>query len=110
MAPPKVNIIVATYNRSNVLVHAIESVKCSTPTEWEMLVVGDACTDDTAEVVAGFHDTRIRFVNLEQPEARLGARRPRVRLISVLPFSSHHPDPRLLDGQCGSPQIKECVP
>ena len=62
---PKVSIVVATYNRSNVLVHAIESVRRSTLTEWEMLVVGDACTDDTAEVVARFHDPRIRFVNLE---------------------------------------------
>ncbi|MDO9465851.1 MAG: glycosyltransferase family 2 protein [Thiobacillus sp.] len=63
--PPKVAIVIATYDRSNVLAHAIESVRRSSLTEWELLVVGDACTDDTAEVVAGFHDPRIRFVNLE---------------------------------------------
>ncbi|MDP1533076.1 MAG: glycosyltransferase family 2 protein, partial [Rubrivivax sp.] len=63
--PPKVAIVIATYDRSNVLAHAIESVRRSSLTEWELLVVGDACTDDTAEVVAGFHDSRIRFVNLE---------------------------------------------
>jgi glycosyltransferase involved in cell wall biosynthesis len=64
-APPRVGIVISTYNRSNVLVHAIESVRRSTLTDWELLVVGDACTDDTADVVAGFHDPRIRFVNLE---------------------------------------------
>lgn len=62
---PKVSIVIATYNRSNVLVHTIESVRRSTLTDWELLVVGDACTDDTADVVAGFNDPRIRFINLE---------------------------------------------
>jgi glycosyltransferase involved in cell wall biosynthesis len=63
--PPKVAIVIATYNRSHVLAHAIDSVRRSTLADWELLVVGDACTDDTAEVVAGFHDPRIRFINLE---------------------------------------------
>jgi len=63
---PKVGIVIATYNRSNVLVHAIESVRRSTLTDWELLVVGDACTDDTADVVAGFNDPRIRFINLDR--------------------------------------------
>lgn len=63
---PSVSIVIATYNRSNVLLHAIESVKQSTLTDWELLVVGDACTDDTANVVAGFNDPRIRFLNLER--------------------------------------------
>lgn len=62
---PRVGIVIATYNRSNVLVHAIESVRRSTLTDWELLVIGDACTDDTADVVAGFNDPRIRFINLE---------------------------------------------
>ncbi|QEO08657.1 glycosyltransferase family 2 protein [Protaetiibacter larvae] len=61
---PAISIIMATYNRSNVLVHAIESVRAQTVDDWELLVVGDACTDDTEEVVASFRDPRIRFVNL----------------------------------------------
>ncbi len=31
-----------------------------------MIVVGDACTDDTAAIVSGFDDGRIRFINLER--------------------------------------------
>ena len=61
---PAVSVVIATYNRSRVLRHAIQSVRGSSFTDWELIVVGDACTDDTAECVASFGDTRIRFVNL----------------------------------------------
>ena len=63
---PLVSVILATYNRSRVLSHAIESVRGSTLTDWELLVIGDCCTDDTADVVAAFNDDRIRFINLPQ--------------------------------------------
>ncbi len=58
-------VIVATYNRSNIVGYAIRSVLAQTRTDWELLVVGDGCTDDTAEVVAAFGDPRIRFINLD---------------------------------------------
>jgi glycosyltransferase involved in cell wall biosynthesis len=63
---PKVSIITAAYNRSNVLRYAIESVRRQTFADYEHLIVGDHCTDDTAEVVAAFDDPRIRFVNLQE--------------------------------------------
>jgi glycosyltransferase involved in cell wall biosynthesis len=64
LAAPRVSIITATYNRSNVLRIVIETVRRQTVTDWEWIIVGDACTDDTADVVASFADPRIRFVNL----------------------------------------------
>jgi glycosyltransferase involved in cell wall biosynthesis len=62
---PVVSIVVATYNRSSVLSHTLQSARAQTFTDWEMWVVGDACTDDTAEVVASLGDERISFVNLD---------------------------------------------
>lgn len=56
----------ATYNRSNVLRLAVESVRSSPFADWELLVVGDACTDDTAAVLEAFRDPRIRFINLPE--------------------------------------------
>jgi glycosyltransferase involved in cell wall biosynthesis len=61
---PQVSVVMATYNRSNVLRYAIQSVLDQSFADWELLVIGDACTDDTADVVASFSDPRIRFVNL----------------------------------------------
>ena len=61
-----ISVVIATYNRSNVLRFAIESVLAQTVSDWEMVVIGDACTDDTAEVVESFGDRRIRFHNLDQ--------------------------------------------
>jgi glycosyltransferase involved in cell wall biosynthesis len=61
---PLVSVVTATYNRSNVLRLTVESVLASSFSDWEMIVVGDACTDDTAAMIEAVHDPRIRFVNL----------------------------------------------
>jgi hypothetical protein len=68
MASPAISVVIATYNRSRALGYAIESVLGQTFRDWELIVVGDACTDDTAEVVARYAsaDPRVRFVNLER--------------------------------------------
>ncbi|MDA1043862.1 MAG: glycosyltransferase, partial [Verrucomicrobia bacterium] len=62
---PLVSILMATYNRSNVIVYAIESVLAQSYEHWELIVVGDACTDDTENVVNAIGDPRIKFINLE---------------------------------------------
>lgn len=64
-AAPLVTVIIQTYNRSNILGYVIRSVLAQTFSDWELLVVGDRCTDDTADVVAAFNDPRIRYCNLE---------------------------------------------
>ena len=61
---PLISVIIATYNRANILRYAIQSVENSTLDNWELIVVGDHCTDDTADVVNSFNDSRIRYVNL----------------------------------------------
>ena len=61
---PRISVIIPTYNRSAVLRHAIASVLAQSFGDFELLVVGDCCTDDSAAVVAGFGDRRIRWFNL----------------------------------------------
>lgn len=61
---PLVSVVIATYNWSSVLRHAIASALAQTYPEIEVIVVGDGCTDDTDEVVASFDDPRVRWLPL----------------------------------------------
>jgi glycosyltransferase involved in cell wall biosynthesis len=61
-----VTVIIATYNKSSALRYAIESVLWQTFSDFELWVVGDACTDDTAEVVSAFDDPRVFWYNLPE--------------------------------------------
>jgi hypothetical protein len=63
-SPPRVTVVMATYNRSNVLRYALESVCAQTFTDWEAFVVGDACSDDTADVVSSIGDPRLHYLDL----------------------------------------------
>lgn len=64
--PPRVSVVTATYNRSRVLSAAITALRRQTMPDWEQIIVGDACSDDTGQVVASFADPRLCFVNLER--------------------------------------------
>ena len=65
MSLPTVSVIMATYNRSNIIGYAIGSLLRSSFADWELIVVGDACTDDTESVVSSFADPRIRFIKVD---------------------------------------------
>jgi SAM-dependent methyltransferase len=61
---PLVSIVMPTYNRAEVIGRAIRSVVAQTYPAWELIVVDDASTDHTAELVRSFGDSRIYYVRL----------------------------------------------
>jgi glycosyltransferase involved in cell wall biosynthesis len=63
-AEPLVSVIIATYNWSSVLRLALHSVLWQTEQDFEVLVVGDGCTDDSETVVRSFGDARVHWHNL----------------------------------------------
>ena len=58
---PLVSIIMPTYNRCNVIGHAIESVLQQSYRNWELLIVDDGGTDDTEKFVSQYQDSRIEY-------------------------------------------------
>ena len=48
-----VSVIVPTYNRADTIKRAIASVQAQTFQDWELIVVDDGSSDDTASVLAG---------------------------------------------------------
>ncbi|MBV5345705.1 MAG: glycosyltransferase family 2 protein, partial [Rhodoferax sp.] len=61
---PTVSIIIASYNWSSVLHCAITSALRQTLKNFELIVVGDGCTDDSEAVVRSFSERRIQWRNL----------------------------------------------
>jgi glycosyltransferase involved in cell wall biosynthesis len=63
---PLVSVITATYNSSTTLALTIQSVLRQDLQDFEMLVIGDACTDDSESVVAAVNDPRVHWFNLSR--------------------------------------------
>lgn len=61
---PRVTVIIPTYNWSSVLPYSIGSVLDQSFADFELLVIGDGCTDDSEQVVRGFADPRVQWINL----------------------------------------------
>lgn len=61
---PLVSICIPTYNRADTLLNcSLKSAVQQTYTNLEIIVVGDCCTDHTADVIREFNDPRIKFEN-----------------------------------------------
>ena len=60
---PLVSVITPCYNGANYIAACIESVLAQTLVNWEMLIVDDCSTDNSAEIILSYvkKDTRIRF-------------------------------------------------
>lgn len=60
-----ISIILPTYNRVALLIRAVESVLFQSYDKWELIIIGDNCTDDTEIKLKKYLlDDRIEFVNL----------------------------------------------
>jgi glycosyltransferase involved in cell wall biosynthesis len=84
---PTVSVIVPTFNRSKLVVNAIQSVLCQTYQDYEIIVVDDGSTDDTEEALRPYMD-RIRYVYQENLGASAaqnkGVQLARGKWISIL--------------------------
>lgn len=66
--PPLVSVVIPTFNRAGLLPRAIESVVRQTVSDWEIIVVDDGSTDDTADVLTGLQATLRARLRVERQE------------------------------------------
>ncbi len=63
---PAVSIILPFYNRPATLARCLDGVLAQTFTDWELVAVDDASTDDSASLFAARADSRIRVLRHEK--------------------------------------------
>lgn len=76
---PSVSVVLPTYNRASLLARAIDSVLAQTHRDFELIVVDDASTDHTSEVLAGYDDPRVVRVRRRRNSGPCGARNSGIR-------------------------------
>ncbi|MCX7289239.1 MAG: glycosyltransferase family A protein, partial [Rhodobacterales bacterium] len=67
---PLFSVIMATWGRGRHIAPSIRSVLEQDFADFELIVVGDGCQDETEATVAGFRSEKVRWLNLE---ARCGS-------------------------------------
>jgi len=75
---PKVSVIIITYNRANLLTKAVASVLTQDYLDFELIIIDDASSDNTSEVVP--EDSRIKYF---RNETNLGISKSRNRGVSL---------------------------
>lgn len=89
MDTPRISVVIPSYNHSRFIGEAIRSVLDQTWQDLELIVVDDASSDDSAQVLAGVRDPRFSFVvlpeNLGAPAAmNEGVRRASGEFVAVM--------------------------
>lgn len=63
---PTLSIVMPAYNAAGYIQYTLDTVLSQTYTDWELLVVNDCSTDNTAAIVAQYQqdDSRVQLINL----------------------------------------------
>lgn len=74
-AHPLISVVVPAYNAARFLAETLQSVLAQTYQNWELLIINDGSTDNTAEIAEQYrqHDRRIRLYS--QPNQGVSAAR-----------------------------------
>jgi glycosyltransferase involved in cell wall biosynthesis len=86
---PAITVVIPTYNHAPFLRQALKSLQEQMLRDWEAVVVNNFSEDNTVEVVASFHDQRIRLINFHNhgiigASRNEGVRQARADIIAFL--------------------------
>jgi glycosyltransferase involved in cell wall biosynthesis len=62
---PRVSVLMSVYNGERYLAEAVDSILAQTYRDFELIVIDDASTDRSAEILAAYRDERIRVLRNE---------------------------------------------
>lgn len=65
-AVPSISIVLPTYNRAAYILETIQTVLGQSFRDWELLVIDDSSTDNTADLINRIHDERITLIRINQ--------------------------------------------
>lgn len=74
MNKPLVSVIIPTYNREDVILRAVESVKNQTYKNIEIIIIDDCSSDNTYEVIKSELNSNIRYYKNEKNQGGAGSR------------------------------------
>lgn len=78
--PPLVSILIAAYNSERFIKETVDSALAQTWPNFEVIVVDDASTDRTGEIVKRYANPRIRYVRHDRNEGIIGSRNDLLRM------------------------------
>jgi glycosyltransferase involved in cell wall biosynthesis len=81
---PDVSVIIPTYNRAKLVSRAIKSVLAQTYYNFELIVIDDASTDNTKNIIANFQDKRISYIRQKKNKGAPAARNTGIKLAKGL--------------------------
>ena len=64
MESPLVSVVLPCFNAQNLIRDAIDSIRTQTYPHWELIVVDDASTDASVDVIRSIKDARVKLIQL----------------------------------------------
>ncbi|MFH1882428.1 MAG: glycosyltransferase [Planctomycetota bacterium] len=96
---PTVSVVIPTYNRARILGRAVRSVLNQSYKDFEVIVVDDASSDNTKEIVDGLNDKRIKYIRHDKNSGEAAARNTGIQAAGGKYIASHDSDDEWLAGK-----------
>ena len=85
---PLISVVIPAYNHEKFIGPAIESVLSQSVDDFELIIIDDGSTDNTATVIKSYKDPRLHYFHQENQDAyntiNRGLGKARGRYISIL--------------------------
>jgi len=59
---PAISVVIPVFNAASFIEETIDSVRCQTFRDFELLLADDGSTDNSAEIIQSYNDPRIRYI------------------------------------------------